>query len=126
MYDSAVPEELDGAEQDLPPEVEVFFEPAVTPPDTEFLGDVTQLYLNEIDLGFLSFGVASAAQTYFNKTLADLSPAEAATLAAMPQEHRPGRDRCSRLPPQPGLGARLTSSSTIARVSLDRLRPSSS
>ena len=48
MYDSAVPEELDGAEQDLPPEVEVFFEPAVTPPDTEFLGDVTQLYLNEI------------------------------------------------------------------------------
>ncbi|GEC95068.1 MAG: hypothetical protein RLZZ220_3327 [Pseudomonadota bacterium] len=48
MYDPAVPEELDSAEQDLPPEVEVFFEPPAQPPDTEFLGDVTQLYLNEI------------------------------------------------------------------------------
>ncbi|MBL8435344.1 MAG: RNA polymerase sigma factor RpoS [Zoogloea sp.] len=48
MYDPAVPEELDSAEHDLPPEVEVFFEPPAQPPDTEFLGDVTQLYLNEI------------------------------------------------------------------------------
>ena len=48
MYDPAVPEELDSTEQDLPPEVEVFFEPPAQPPDTEFLGDVTQLYLNEI------------------------------------------------------------------------------
>ena len=48
MYDPAVPEELDSTEQDLPPEVEVFFEPPALPPDTEFLGDVTQLYLNEI------------------------------------------------------------------------------
>ena len=48
MYDPAVPEELDSTEQDLPPEVEVFFEPPAPQPDTEFLGDVTQLYLNEI------------------------------------------------------------------------------
>ena len=48
MYDPAVPEELDSTEQDLPPEVEVFFEPPALQPDTEFLGDVTQLYLNEI------------------------------------------------------------------------------
>ena len=48
MYDPAVPEELDSAEQDLPPEVEVFFDPPAQPPDTEFLGDVTQRYLNEI------------------------------------------------------------------------------
>jgi len=48
MYDPAVPEELDSTEQDLPPEVEVFFEPPAQQPDTEFLGDVTQLYLNEI------------------------------------------------------------------------------
>ncbi|MGB3148420.1 MAG: PBP1A family penicillin-binding protein [Paracoccaceae bacterium] len=46
---------------------------------------ILELYLNEIDLGFLSFGVASAAQTYFNKTLAELSPAEAAYLAALPK-----------------------------------------
>ncbi len=46
---------------------------------------ILELYLNEIFLGQNSYGVAAAAQTYFNKTLADLSPAEAATLAAMPQ-----------------------------------------
>lgn len=46
---------------------------------------ILELYLNEIFLGQNSYGVAAAAQTYFNKTLGDLSPAEAATLAAMPQ-----------------------------------------
>ncbi len=46
---------------------------------------ILELYLNEIDLGFLSFGVASAAQTYFNKTLAELTPEEAAYLAALPK-----------------------------------------
>ncbi|HQY43424.1 MAG TPA: PBP1A family penicillin-binding protein [Paracoccaceae bacterium] len=46
---------------------------------------ILELYLNEIDLGFLSFGVASAAQTYFNKTLAELKPEEAAYLAALPK-----------------------------------------
>ena len=46
---------------------------------------ILELYLNEIDLGFLSFGVASAAQTYFNKTLAALTPEEAAYLAALPK-----------------------------------------
>jgi penicillin-binding protein 1A len=46
---------------------------------------ILELYLNEIDLGFQSFGVASAAQTYFNKTLAELKPEEAAYLAALPK-----------------------------------------
>jgi len=50
---------------------------------------ILELYLNEIFLGQNSFGVAAAAQTYFNKTLAELEPHEAATLAAMPQA--PGR-----------------------------------
>ena len=48
MYDSAAPEELENREPDLPPEVEVFLEVPVSSPDTDFLGDVTQLYLNEI------------------------------------------------------------------------------
>ncbi|MCK6373692.1 MAG: RNA polymerase sigma factor RpoS [Zoogloea sp.] len=49
MFDSAVPEEMDNTEPDLPPEVEVFLEaPVVSSVDTDFLGDVTQLYLNEI------------------------------------------------------------------------------
>ncbi len=46
---------------------------------------ILELYLNEIFLGQNSYGVAAAAQTYFNKTLGELTPAEAATLAAMPQ-----------------------------------------
>ena len=46
---------------------------------------ILEIYLNEIDLGFRSFGVAAAAQTYFNKTLAELKPEEAAYLAALPK-----------------------------------------
>ncbi|MCO6365001.1 PBP1A family penicillin-binding protein [Paracoccus sp. 08] len=50
---------------------------------------ILELYLNEIFLGQNSFGVAAAAQTYFNKSLSELAPHEAAMLAAMPQA--PGR-----------------------------------
>ena len=46
---------------------------------------ILELYLNEIYLGSNSYGVAAAAQTYFNKTLGQLSPAEAAMLASLPQ-----------------------------------------
>jgi penicillin-binding protein 1A len=47
--------------------------------------DILELYMNEIFLGQNSFGVAAAAQTYFNKTLAELEPHEAAYLAALPK-----------------------------------------
>ncbi|MCV2871074.1 PBP1A family penicillin-binding protein [Defluviimonas sp. WL0050] len=53
--------------------------------DTLSKDKILELYLNEIDLGFLSFGVASAAQTYFNKTLSELTVEEAAYLAALPK-----------------------------------------
>ncbi|MCU0903074.1 MAG: PBP1A family penicillin-binding protein [Tabrizicola sp.] len=46
---------------------------------------ILELYLNEIFLGQNSYGVAAAAQTYFNKALTELAPHEAAMLAAMPQ-----------------------------------------
>jgi len=46
---------------------------------------ILELYLNEIFLGQNSYGVAAAAQTYFNKDLASLSPHEAAMLASMPK-----------------------------------------
>ena len=49
---------------------------------------ILELYLNEIFLGLNSYGVAAAAQTYFNKALPDLTPGEAAYLAALAQ--RPG------------------------------------
>jgi penicillin-binding protein 1A len=57
---------------------------------------ILELYLNEIFLGQNSYGVTAAAQTYFNKTLSQLSPAEAAYLAALPQapsNFHPVRDR---------------------------------
>ncbi len=46
---------------------------------------ILELYLNEIFLGQNSYGVAAASQTYFNKTLYELEPHEAAFLAALPQ-----------------------------------------
>ncbi|EKE45135.1 penicillin-binding protein 1A [Oceaniovalibus guishaninsula JLT2003] len=53
--------------------------------DTLSKEKILELYMNEIFLGQNSFGVAAAAQTYFNKPLADLTPAEAAYLAALPK-----------------------------------------
>lgn len=46
---------------------------------------ILELYLNEIFLGQNSYGVAAAAQTYFNKPLSALTPAEAAYLATLPK-----------------------------------------
>jgi penicillin-binding protein 1A len=46
---------------------------------------ILDLYLNEIYLGFGSYGVAAAALNYFNKSLDELSVAEAAYLAALPK-----------------------------------------
>lgn len=46
---------------------------------------ILELYLNEIYLGFGSYGVAAAALNYFNKSLDNLTIAEAAFLAALPK-----------------------------------------
>lgn len=46
---------------------------------------ILELYLNEIYLGFSSYGVAAAAMNYFNKSLDELTVAEAAFLAALPK-----------------------------------------
>ncbi|MDA0996818.1 MAG: penicillin-binding protein 1A [Proteobacteria bacterium] len=46
---------------------------------------ILELYLNEIYLGFGSYGVAAAALNYFNKSMDELSIAEAAFLAALPK-----------------------------------------
>ncbi|MBD0865128.1 MAG: PBP1A family penicillin-binding protein [Rhodobacteraceae bacterium] len=56
---------------------------------------ILELYLNEIYLGVNSYGVSAAAQSYFNKTLSELAPHEAAYLAALPKkpaELHPVRD----------------------------------
>ncbi|WIY25088.1 penicillin-binding protein 1A [Parasedimentitalea psychrophila] len=46
---------------------------------------ILELYMNEIFLGQNSYGVAAASQTYFNKTLEELAPHEAAFLASLPK-----------------------------------------
>ncbi|MCR9086268.1 MAG: penicillin-binding protein 1A [Rhodobacteraceae bacterium] len=46
---------------------------------------ILELYLNEIYLGQNSYGVAAAAQTYYNKPLSELNVEEAAYLAALPK-----------------------------------------
>ncbi len=46
---------------------------------------ILNLYLNEIWLGYRSYGVAAAAYNYFGKSLQDLDLAEMAYLAALPK-----------------------------------------
>ena len=46
---------------------------------------ILELYLNEIYLGSGAYGVAAAALTYFNKSLDELTLAEAAYLAGLPK-----------------------------------------
>jgi penicillin-binding protein 1A len=46
---------------------------------------ILELYLNQINLGNGAYGIETAAQRYFGKSVKDLNVAEAATLAALPK-----------------------------------------
>ncbi|HET9580381.1 MAG TPA: penicillin-binding protein 1A [Usitatibacter sp.] len=46
---------------------------------------ILELYINQIFLGNRAYGFGSAANVYFGKSLTDLTPAEAAMLAGLPQ-----------------------------------------
>jgi penicillin-binding protein 1A len=46
---------------------------------------ILELYLNEINFGNRSYGIAAAALNYFNKSLNELTTAEMAFLAALPK-----------------------------------------
>ena len=59
---------------------------------------ILELYLNEIYLGFGSYGVAAAALNYFNKGLDELSIGEVAFLAGLPKA--PSNYNPIRLPEQ--------------------------
>jgi penicillin-binding protein 1A len=48
-------------------------------------GRILEIYLNEIFLGQQAYGVAAAAQGYFNKSLDELTLSETAFLAALPK-----------------------------------------
>lgn len=47
--------------------------------------EILQMYFNEIPYGGAVYGIESAAQTYFGKSAKDLSIAEGAVLASLPQ-----------------------------------------
>lgn len=47
--------------------------------------DILKLYLNEIPYGRNAYGIEAASRTYFNKSAKDLTLAESAYLAALPQ-----------------------------------------
>lgn len=47
--------------------------------------EILEMYLNQIFLGQRAYGVASAAQVYYGKSLAELTLAEIATIAAIPK-----------------------------------------
>ncbi len=47
--------------------------------------EIFKMYLNEIPYGRNAYGIEAAAQTYFNKHASELSIAESAYLAALPQ-----------------------------------------
>ena len=49
---------------------------------------ILELYLNEIYYGNLAYGAEAAARTFFNKPARDLTLAEAALLAGLPQAPR--------------------------------------
>ncbi len=57
--------------------------------------EILELYLNQIYLGWRSYGIAAAALNYFDKSLEELTLAEAAYLAVMPKapsNYRPDRE----------------------------------
>ncbi|MCC6601611.1 MAG: PBP1A family penicillin-binding protein [Anaerolineae bacterium] len=47
--------------------------------------EILEIYLNEIYYGNLAYGIEAAAETYFDKSAADLTLAEASLLAGLPQ-----------------------------------------
>lgn len=47
--------------------------------------EILELYLNKIFLGYRSYGVAAAAQTYFGKSLNELTLSEMAIIAGLPK-----------------------------------------
>lgn len=57
---------------------------------------ILELYLNEINLGFRSYGIAAAALNYFDKSVHELALHEAAYMAALPkapENYNPYRNR---------------------------------
>ena len=76
---------------------------------------ILEIYLNEIFLGAQAYGVAAAAQAYFNKSLEELTTSEMAFLAALPKA--PNNYNPLRFPEQ----ARIRRNWVLERMLEDRV-----
>jgi penicillin-binding protein 1C len=70
--------------------------------------EILESYLNRVDLGNLNFGIVAAADFYFGKPLADLTPAEAAFIAGLPKNP-------TRLNPHRAMAATQSRQRTVLR-----------
>jgi penicillin-binding protein 1A len=83
---------------------------------------ILEIYLNEIFLGNRSYGVAAAALNYFNKSLDELTVAEAAYLAALPKapnNYNPTRNHAAAVERRNWVLGRMVESGRITREEAD-------
>ena len=83
---------------------------------------ILELYLNEVYLGAGSYGVAAAALNYFNKSLDELTVAEAAYLAALlkaPANYHPVRKKEAALERRNWVIGRMLEDGNITREQAD-------
>jgi penicillin-binding protein 1A len=86
---------------------------------------ILELYLNEIYLGLGAYGVAAASLVYFDKSVNDLTVAEAAYLAAMPKAPgalHPIRNRDRAIERRNYVIDRLLENSWIKQADADKAR----
>ncbi len=86
---------------------------------------ILELYLNEIYLGNRSYGVAAAALNYFDKSLSDLSVAEAAYLAAItkgPSNYHPIENEKRAVARRNWVIGRMLEDGRIAQAEADEAR----
>ena len=86
---------------------------------------ILELYLNEIFLGQRSYGVAAAALSYFDKSLANLDLAEIAFLAGLPKapnSYHPSRNMAAALGRRDYVLGRMLEDKYIVKEDLERAR----
>jgi penicillin-binding protein 1A len=86
---------------------------------------ILELYLNEIYLGLGAYGIAAASLVYFDKSVNDLTVAEAAYLAAMPKAPgalHPVRNRDRAIERRNYVIDRLLENGWIKQVDADKAR----
>ena len=86
---------------------------------------ILEIYLNEIFLGNHSYGVAAAALNYFNKSLSELTVAEAAYLAALPKapnNYNPVREHAAAVARRNWVIGRMLDTGRITREEADAPR----